>query len=586
METVIDEIKKKVDIIEFIGSFLTLKKTGRNFKANCPFHQEKTPSFVVSPDRQIWHCFGACQEGGDIIRFLMKWENITFIEAIKELAGKLGVPLEKTRFEDKVWDKKEKLFNLNSLAAEFYQYLLSKTTFGKGGLEYLQSRDINKKIIEKFQLGYAPQSWDSLIKFLNKKKFSFDEIYEAGLSIKGKSNSYYDRFRGRLMFPIKDPRGNIIGFSGRILDDKPNEAKYINTPETTIYHKRETLFGIHLAKDSIKKQEKVILVEGEFDMISPYQYGIENIVAIKGSAVTKEQLMLIKRYADRVTFALDTDVAGIEAIKRGIIEAENLDFEVDVVTFDYAKDPDEAVRSDEIKFKETITKPVPIYDFLIKIAQQKYNDNTPFNKKKIGEEVLPFIESISNPIVKSHYVKKIADLLSVSEESIEAELTRIRRRQRMRRFPQYKLQVSQTNKNRENIIQKYVLSVLFQSKDPYDFDSKLSKNLRSDDFSPLSYQRLLELFTSYKNNNDTFILNNFIKLLPSELRAVFDEIFLFASSDGDLDNEDINKLIHEIKRYSIKRKISNLLSLEKQDNNQLSQLNKELKEVEKVIVSL
>src|SRR3989339_520432 len=265
MENQIEEIKKKIDIIEFIGSFITLKKTGRNFKANCPFHQEKTPSFIVSPERQIWHCFGGCGDGGDIVKFLMKWENITFIEALKELAQKAGVSLKNISFEDKIWRKRERYFNMNNLTAEFFEYLLNKTKFGEKGIDYLKNRSIKLATVKKFQLGYAPSSWDSLRLFLKKKKFEEEEIYENGLLVKSEGGSYYDRFRGRLMFPIKDSRDFIIGFSGRSLDEKDKQAKYINTPETPIYHKRETLFGINLAKETIKKDKNAYIVEGEFD---------------------------------------------------------------------------------------------------------------------------------------------------------------------------------------------------------------------------------------------------------------------------------------------------------------------------------
>ena len=241
---------------------------------------------------------------------------------------------------------------------------------------------------------------------MKKKKFEEKEVYENGLLVKSERGSYYDRFRGRLMFPIKDSRDYVIGFSGRSLDEKDKQAKYINTPETPIYHKRETLFGINLAKETIKKEKNVYIVEGEFDVISPYQNGFINFVAVKGTALTNEQLMLLKRYTDKITLALDADIAGEESTRRGIEEAEKLDLEVRIVKLPIGKDPDEAVRTDLQAFKKAISRPIPIYDFLIKVAQKKYSEDTSFDKKKIGEEVIPFIERITNPIVRSHYVKK------------------------------------------------------------------------------------------------------------------------------------------------------------------------------------
>src|SRR3990167_2175361 len=385
MESAIQEIKNKIDIVSFIGSFISIKKTGRNFKALCPFHQEKTPSFVISSDRQLWHCFGACQEGGDAIKFLMKWENITFIEALRELADKYGVPLKQVHYEDQEWKKKEKIMNINKLSTDYYEYLLQKTAYGKNAREYLKKRGLNKEVIGTFHLGYAPSSWNSLLKFLQ-KKFSIMDILASGLIIKSERGTLYDRFRGRLIFPIKDTRGNVIGFSGRVLDSKAKEAKYINTPETLLYHKRETLYGIDLAKDMIKKQNNAYIVEGEFDVISPFQIGIGNAVAIKGSALTREQLMLLKRYTSKITLALDSDAAGEEAMKKGIEEAEDQEFDVEVAVFDGAKDPDEAARKDSVSFKKSLKKTIPFYDFIIQILLKKFPQDNPYNKKQIANE--------------------------------------------------------------------------------------------------------------------------------------------------------------------------------------------------------
>src|SRR3989344_8691466 len=371
MESVVEEIKKKIDLIQFINTFIPLKKTGRNYKSLCQFHQERTPSFVVSSDRQIWHCFGACQEGGDVIKFLMKWENITFIEALRELADKAGVKLKKVDFEDKLWKKKERFIGINTLAAEFFEYILHKSQFGEKARQYLKYRSLDAKISKKFQLGYAPLSWDSLLNFLKKKKYDQNEIFESGLLVKGDRGNFYDRFRGRLIFPIKEARGNVIGFSGRTFEESAKEAKYINTPETFLYHKRETLFGINLAKEAAKKENNIILVEGEFDVISHYQHGIQNIAAIKGSALTREQLMFLKRFTDTITLALDSDLAGEEAMKKGIDEAEILEFNVSIASFDFAKDPDEAVRKDPVKFKKALKNSLPYYDFIINISQKK-----------------------------------------------------------------------------------------------------------------------------------------------------------------------------------------------------------------------
>ncbi len=589
MESPIEEIKKKVDIITFLNSYISLKKSGRNYKALCPFHQEKTPSFVVSPDRQIWHCFGACQEGGDVIKFLMKWENITFIEALRELAGKSGVKLTNIQFEDKFWKKKERLISINLLAKEFFEFIFYKTRFGDNAKAYLKKRNLDPKIIKKFNIGYAPSSWDSLLKFLKRKKYSKDEIMESGLVVKSERGSIYDRFRGRIIFPIMDARDNIIGFSGRLLGDTKNEAKYINTPETLLYHKRETLYGINLAKEAIKKENNIFIVEGELDVISPFQLGIENIVAIKGSAVTREQLMFLKRYTTRITLALDSDLAGEEAMKKGIEEAENLEFDIKVVHFDFAKDPDEAVRNDPIKFKEAIKDPIPFYDFIINLSQKRNPRSDPYSKKKIAEDVVIFIEKIKNPIVRSHYIKKLALILEVTENSIEA-LIRDMRRKKLQRFTVSSIKKSRSEIVREIIIQKYLLSIIFQNEDPFQKAAKIFEIFKTEDLNIPAYQKICQFLFRYKEKNDEFHLTNFVNLLPAELKSVFDEIYLFASSDSDAKNEKIEKLVYEAKRYSLKRRISELLSSENKDEtetrNNLIVVNKELTYVEKMIVSL
>ena len=587
MENPIEEIKKKIDIVEFIGSFITLKKAGRNYKAVCPFHQEKTPSFVISPERGIWHCFGACGEGGDVIKFLMKWENITFIEALRELAKKTGVKLNKISFEDKIWQKKERYLGMNQIAGEFFHYILKKTAFGKKASQYLKNRALNQSIIDKFQLGYSPSSWDSLKLFLKKKKYEEEEIMENGLLIRSERGSYYDRFRGRLMFPLKDGRNNILGFSGRILDEKEKEAKYINTPETPIYHKRETLFGINLAKEEIKKKQNAFIVEGEFDMIIPYQFGFSNFVAVKGTALTNEQLMLLKRYTDKITLMMDADPAGIESIKRGIDEAEKFDFEIRVVTIDYAKDPDEALKKDQTKFKKLIAKPMPIYDFLMETAKKKYPEETAFAKKKIGEEIIPMIEKITNPIVRTFYIKKLSNVLDVSEAVIENLVNQLKRKKKQQSLNKIKYN-KPIEDSRELTIDKYILSIVFQSENPKEIYHKFFNVLKPEYFLHPSYEKISRLFFDEIEKNKKVDINQFGKNLSKELQPIFDEIFLFASTDHDLSDVNLDRLIYEIIKYYFKREIKKILSEEEstEKKKQLKEISENLKEVEKKLVSL
>jgi len=329
--TDVELVKSKIDIVSFLSDYITLKKAGRNFKALCPFHSEKTPSFVVSPERQSWHCFGSCGEGGDVISFLEKWENLEFLEALRILAKKVGVTLSNYTPSSQT-QLKDRLIEANHLASEFYHYLLVNHKIGKRAREYLESRRIKNETIKTFMLGYAPESWDSLLKYLLKKGYQTGEIHQAGLVVKSDRGRYYDRFRGRLMFTLCDHRGNVIGFSGRLLDEEIHSeykrgvyserergAKYVNTAETPVYIKGNTLYGLYITKEAIKKEKEAVLVEGEFDMLSSFQAGAANVCAIKGSALTEGQLLLLKRYTENLILALDSDFAGSEAAKRGIL---------------------------------------------------------------------------------------------------------------------------------------------------------------------------------------------------------------------------------------------------------------------------
>lgn len=580
MDTPIEEIKKRIDIVDFIGNFIPLKKAGRNFKANCPFHQEKTPSFIISPDRQIWHCFGACQDGGDVIKFLMKWENLTFYEALRELAEKVGIKLKRVDFEDRAWQKKERLFSLNNLTVEFYHYLLTKHAIGEKAIAYLKSRQLNKNIIKTFDLGYSPSSWDSLFKFLKKKGYGPLEMMEAGVVLKSDRGGFYDRFRKRLIFPLKDVRGNVLGFSGRILDEE-SEAKYVNTPETLLYHKRETLFGIHLAKEAIKDKNQAIVVEGEFDMISCFQEGVVNTVAVKGSSVTKDQLMLLKRYTKKVALALDADLAGIETTKRAINDAESLDFEIGVVTFDFGKDPDEAIKNDPSLFKKIVEKPIPIYDFIIDLSVKKNKGEDAFAKKNVADEVIPFIANIENPIVQSYYVKKIAGILDVENKAIEFLIKKEKNKRRIRERSSPLIK-KPSEKNRLELLQKYVLSLIFQNPNPSSFSEKIFSVIDLNDFSLVAHQKLLERFFHLKGAS--FTLKQFVASLPKELIPVFDELFLFDVEifDEDIKDADLTKTLLELKRLSLKKRVKENMG----NINEAKKLIDTLSQVEKRLIAL
>ncbi len=579
MGSAIEKLKECIDIVELIGSFVTLKKAGRNFKGLCPFHQEKTPSFIVSSDRQLWRCFGSCGVGGDAIAFIMKYENISFSEAVAELAEKYGISLEQFKAPYSSSDLRSRLLAIHKSASEYYHYILTKTPIGKKALKYLLSRGITEKIIFTFQLGYAPASWDSFRQYAQKKHFAIHDLVEGGLCIQRQGGGVYDRFRGRIMFPLMDHRGNVVGFSGRILIGE-SEAKYVNTPETPIYHKRSMLYGLHIVKDAVKKHDSIIIVEGEFDMISSYQHGIDTIVAIKGSALTIEQLQLIKRYTNKVNIALDADSAGEEAVRRAIEVAEPLGFELGIITIPDGKDPDEAVRTNERHFKDAIKKPMPVYDFLIDLFVKKHPPADPFSKKMIGDKIAPFLYNITNPIVQSFYIKQLARILDVSEESIHKVVYSYKKKRFVQRRSSE--QPKKSVLSRTEKVQHYFLGQLLQSNNPGQHIQLLPVVLHQKDFVIPAHGQIYEALIAYTQKNADFAMNSFALFLSPELRSVADDIYMQSSIQTEKSDMSLGVLSYEIKADSLKKQIQKLLEDgDASHDDSIARLQAELKEVEK-----
>lgn len=409
----VDEVKSKVDIVEVISSYVPLKKAGRNYSGLCPFHGEKTPSFMVSPERQAFKCFG-CSESGDVFTFLEKTEGWDFKETLEELAKKAGVKL--TNFKPTaVSRQKEKLIEINKLSTRFYKYLLAKHKSGEPGRAYLKKRQVPEELWEKFDLGYAPEGWENLSKFLAKHQYNFADVVSAGLVTgrAGKSSGYYDRFRGRLMFPLKDSRGTVLGFSGRLLADNAKEAKYINSPETPIFNKGSLLFGMDVARTAIREKNETVLVEGEFDVLSVHKTGLLNVVASKGTALTEKQVAILARVCEKVIVCFDTDLAGDAASRRGIELLDIAGVNVGVVRLNEFKDPDEFAKSDPKGFLKAMSEGENVYDYFIESATSRFSPTTAEGKKKIGKELLPVLAKISDDLVRAHYTAKLANIIDL-----------------------------------------------------------------------------------------------------------------------------------------------------------------------------
>lgn len=515
-------IREKIDIVSFIQEFIPLKKAGRNFKANCPFHNEKSPSFIVNPERQIWHCFG-CGKGGDAYSFLMEYERLEFPEALRLLAKRTGVELTARPHQAAQTSAKEKIYRINHLASEFYHYILTQHKAGKKALAYLEEREVDPKIIETFKLGFAPSPGDALVKYLNgKKNFSTQDLIEAGLAGQW-GNRTRDFFRDRLIFPLIDHRDNVVGFAGRLLDKNATTAKYINTRETLAYHKGDQVYGLNITKDAIRKANQVIICEGEFDVISCFRHGIANVVGVKGTALTENQVNLLKRFADKITFCFDGDSAGRDAIKRSLVVVEKKDLIPTVIEIPEGKDPDEALKKESGLFKKAVKEDLGVYDYLIKKALTDNDPATADGKRKISDDLLPLIALIRNEIIKEHYLRKIADLLETSYESISKEIDRLTVKEQTVSAKA----IPSPRRPKEEVMEEYLLSLIIQSTSPKTVLQKAVKILSDSLSRERAYQKILYHLLDHFTTNDHFDGQHFAKILPSELLPSFDTSLLY-----------------------------------------------------------
>jgi len=423
----IEEIKNRLNIVEVVGSYIKLQKTGANFRAFCPFHSEKKPSFFVSPARQIWHCFG-CSAGGDLFKFVMQIEGVEFGDALRILAQRAGVELKPLRPESAKWrTERQRLYEICELATRFFEKQLEESSVGQEAKKYLLGRRISEDSIKKYRLGYAPDTWQGLSDFLTSQGYQKKEIERAGLSITSEQGSFYDRFRGRIIFPIFDLNSQTIGFGGRIFKekDKTEVAKYVNTPNTILYDKSKVLYGLDKAKLEIRKKDNCILVEGYTDVIMSAQAGMENVVATSGTALNPYQLKILKRYTENLTLGFDMDPAGETAAKRGIDLAQNQGFNIKVIRLEAGKDAAEIIAHNPKDWEEALEKTKSILDFYFESAFSKRNPESPEGKKEISKILLPVIKRIPNQIEKSFWVQKLAKGLGVRESDVEEELRKV-----------------------------------------------------------------------------------------------------------------------------------------------------------------
>ena len=473
MSSNVEQIKQRLTIVDVVGSYIKLQKAGANYKACCPFHSEKSPSFYVSPAREMWHCFG-CNLGGDIFEFVKQIEGVEFPEALKTLADRAGVTLVFQNPE--VRSEKTTLLDLMNDAVFFYQKQLTEK---EEVLNYLRKRGLKNETLKNFNIGFAPgeeSGWRHLFTFLKNKGYSIDQMEKAGLVIKKDTESYYDRFRGRIMFPLKDVSGRIVGFSGRVFgEEKEGVGKYINTPQTVLYDKSKILYGFDRAKMEIRKKDACILVEGQMDVIMAHQVegargaregGVSNTVAVSGTALTSSHLEIIKRLTNNLIMAFDSDEAGLAAAKRSIDIALRSGFEVRAVALPQGKDPADVILVNPEEWKKAINESLHIIEFYLNILEEKCGANSREFKLSVEKSVLPYVLLIQSGVDRSHWVSYIAKKLNVKEETILEEMKKIHidSKQKSSGVGEIKIEKKET-KTRQNLIKEKLAGIMLWKKD-------------------------------------------------------------------------------------------------------------------------
>jgi DNA primase len=438
-------VKHNLDIVDLIGEYVQLKPAGNNHKGLCPFHNEKSPSFMVSRDRQSWRCFG-CNKGGDIFTFVQEIEGLEFVEALKLLAGKAGITLTNTFSGDnKAGEKKVRLKAIMEAAVHFYHQFLLKMDASADARAYLTKRGLESHTIDVWKIGFVPDQWDLLTKYLLKKGFAIDDLVDAGLTIKrdgadrASGKGYYDRFRGRIMFPIWDVQGNSVGFTGRVLvETETSGGKYVNTPQTDIYDKSNILFGLDKAKSAMRTKDQVVIVEGQMDVITVWQSGMEQVVASSGTALTEQQIKLMSRYTKNIAMAFDTDAAGLAAAKRGIALALEAGMRVRVIQIpgNVAKDPDECIKKAPDVWRQSVREATDVLTWYISLALHTHKIETPAGKQAIADEVLPEIARIPYAVERDHWLGVLAAQTGIDRSVLKEDLGRFTKDSTIYRTPQ------------------------------------------------------------------------------------------------------------------------------------------------------
>lgn len=569
----VEEVKNKTDIVSIIGEHVRLTKAGRNFKGLCPFHEERSPSFMVSPELQMYKCFG-CGEAGDVFNFLQKYEGMDFPEALQFLSDKAGVTLTK-RVSGEA-SLKQQVIEVNRVAAQFYHYLLKNHALGKESAMYIkEKRGLEDKTIDTFSIGAAPKNPSILFNFLvRKKKFKPDIIEQAGLVYKTQ-RGYMDRFRERVIFPISNHRGEVIALAGRILPqyDTGKVGKYINSPETPAYHKSSSLYGLNVTKDEIRKSRTAVVVEGELDLLSLWQAGIKNVVAIKGTAMTEDHVRILSRFAETLIMALDSDFAGDSASLRGLSFAQNNGLEVRVMSLGEYKDPDEFAKADPTGLLKAIKNSIDAWEFVIGVVSKRFDLSTGAGKAKASKQLVPVLSTIEDAIVRSHYLQKAATRLGVPVEAVNQEVSK---QDIPKKMEEAIIPANKTHKNRRELLEERLLVLSTYDAPPKGIDGL---------FTARTTSKVYAAMKEYIKEHPSFESKSFVKSLPDELRKWFSDLIISTSAEDIKDPAgEMKAVLRDLTELTLKEKLSQVAhkisEYERQGNNEkVSEFEQEFQQI-------
>lgn len=547
-DQVVEQVQSLNDIVEIISNYIPLKRTGRSFKARCPFHEEKTPSFVVHPEKQIFHCFG-CGAGGDVFSFLMKYEQLSFPEALRRLAERAHVNLpENTRTSERERSEVERFYQIYTAAAQFYRENLKHPQSGKTGRDYLQSRAFGDGEMESFQLGFAPSDWRKLCEFLSSKGFQEQDLLRSGLIVKSSQGSPYDLFRNRVMFPIANAQGKIIALGGRALE-KDAVPKYLNSPESAIFKKRRELYALHIAKQAMAKSGELrsaLIVEGYLDCIRLHANGFTNAVATLGTALTPEHVRVLKRYADEAVVIYDGDKAGEAASLRGLDIFLEEGMNVKVVCLPQGFDPDDLIRT---KGREEMVRLIEskqdFFDFKLQSLLKRFNKGDSLGLLKITSEFLESFARIQNPVLIDRYIKKLAGVLGVEENSLRSELNKLKSKQRPQENSAWQsappVSKKVPSKEKEPLVETLLLGLLLHDPSRVERFSSLFPNYV---FAGAMTREVFRLIgeTSYQEGKSNFFLSKLMnRTSTEELKAFITRLMVM----GDIPAEDREKAFED-----------------------------------------